>query len=353
MILYDFSSLIHRAIHTSIKQVNPHKKDGKYITNEFIPATIFRIVEEVLDNFRTYKYEYNNLVICLDNHEAPYWRKRLYPPYKEQRKKEREESEVNFNEVFKHLDILMKVLNDFTPFKCISVPGAEADDIIGTLTRKFAKSEKILILSPDKDFKQLHKFGNVKQFSAITNKWIINDEPEEWEKLHICLGDAVDNVPRIVDFSEFTKEFKDFFKDTELSYYKLSFEKQREIESKFKELNPDHEVFKKNRFGKTNLEKKIKEFGSLDKFINSNDIYRLNFERNKKLVLDSEIPINIEIEILNRYSDSSTKFDMQKIAKYFSHYEIQTCIQWFEQLSNELSKPTEMNEFNVNFNKIF
>ena len=172
MILYDLSSLIHRALHTSIKQMNPHKKDGKYITQEFISGTIFRVIEELLENYRLYRGKYHTMVICIDDHSIPYWRKSLYPDYKAQRKTQREESEINFKEVYKHIDLLIRVLNDYTPFKAIGVPGAEADDIIGVLTKKFSKAESILILSPDKDFKQLHKFGDVKQYSAITNEWV-------------------------------------------------------------------------------------------------------------------------------------------------------------------------------------
>ena len=86
MILYDLSSLIHRALHTSIKQMNPHKKDGKYITQEFISGTIFRVIEELLENYRLYRGKYHTMVICIDDHSIPYWRKSLYPDYKAQRK---------------------------------------------------------------------------------------------------------------------------------------------------------------------------------------------------------------------------------------------------------------------------
>lgn len=352
MILYDLSSLIHRALHTSIKQMNPHKKDGKYVTQEFISGTIFRIIEELLENYRLYRVKYNNMVICIDDHSVPYWRKSLYPDYKAQRKTQREESEVNFKEVYKHINILIRILNDYTPFKAIGVPGAEADDIIGVLTRKFCKAESILILSPDKDFKQLHKLGDIKQYSAITNKWVINDDPEGWERIHCCLGDAADNVPRVVDFSEFTPEFKAYYQGTELDFYKLDENLKLGIINNFNEVYPDIEVYKKQRFGEAALNKKIKEFGSLDAFLDSNEIYRLNYNRNYKLVMDSEIPIDIELEILKKYTESSTDFNMENLNKYFSFYNITTCSQWFSQLWNEMSKPIEMTPWNVDFSKI-
>ena len=352
MILYDLSSLIHRALHTSIKQMNPHKKDGKYVTQEFISGTIFRVIEELLENYRLYRGKYHTMVICIDDHSIPYWRKSLYPEYKAQRKTQRDESEINFKEVYKHIDLLIRVLNDYTPFKAIGVPGAEADDIIGVLTKKFSKAESILILSPDKDFKQLHKFGDVKQYSAITNEWVVNNDPERWERIHCCLGDAADNVPRIVDFSEFTPEFKDYYKGTELDFYKLDENLKQGIIKNFNEIHPGTEVYKKQRFGEATLNKKIKEFGSLDAFLDSNEIYRLNYNRNYKLVMDSEIPIDIELEILRKYTESSTDFDMENMNKYFSFYNITICSQWFGQLWNEMSKPIEMTPWNVDFSKI-
>lgn len=361
MILFDFSSAIHRAIHSSIKVTNPHKKDGKYITNEFIPITIFRILEEILENYKLYKNQYNEFIICIDNHNAPYWRCELYKPYKAQRKDEREKSEVNFTEVFKHLDLLLKVLDDFTPFKCLSVQGAEADDIISVLCKKYAKAENILILSPDKDFKQLHKLGNVKQYSALTNKWIENDENDEdidWETIHCCLGDIADNVPRIVDFTQFTKEFQSFYQKDELTFYKESFENQEKIINDFKihyeaiNSNEIPDIFIKQRFGETSLKKKIKEFGSLDAFLDSNPIYRLNFERNKKLVLEEGVPPKIEAQIIKQYVEAPILFNIEQLTKYLNYYELKICIQWFKQLQNEMSKVVEMNKFNVNFNNI-
>lgn len=47
MILVDFSSIIHRMIHTSIANVKPTKKDGKYVTSEFIGLTKYYIFQDL------------------------------------------------------------------------------------------------------------------------------------------------------------------------------------------------------------------------------------------------------------------------------------------------------------------
>ena len=53
--------------------------------------------------------------------------------------------------------------------------GCEADDVIGALvhnTQEFGNFEPIMIISSDKDFIQLQKFSNVKQFSPLQKKFL-------------------------------------------------------------------------------------------------------------------------------------------------------------------------------------
>ena len=351
MILYDFSSAFHRSLHTSIKHTSPHKKDGKYITEEFISVLIWRIISEYIDFYNKYHKEYGDFVICLDNHSKPYWRKTIYPEYKVQRKTERDKSDVNYNEVFKHIDNLCLVLKNFTCFKVIGVPGVEADDIIGLLTRKYAKFEKVLILSPDKDFKQLHSLGSIRQYSSITNKWITPENIEEWKQEHICLGDSADNVPRIVDFIEFTGEFKSFIENKykELEFFDLDYNIKSKIIENFKEQNPNGEVYTKIRFGPTGLQKAIDKFGSLENFLDSNPIIRKTYEMNKRLVIDDEVPAKVEAQILKEYAEPVKQIDINSLKKYFDFYNLDTCTQLFKELSFKTYKPIEWESHKVDF----
>lgn len=354
MILYDFSSVVHRSLFTSIKNVSPHKKDGKFITSEYISYTIHRILDEILSSYNLYSREFGSMILCLDNHSKPYWRKTIYPAYKEQRKKVREDSDINYPEVYKHVDLLIQTLKDYSNFKLISVPGAEADDIIGYLTRKYGPYEKILILSPDKDFKQLHKFGDIKQWSHLTNKWVINENPEDWEMEHICLGDASDNVPRIVDFSVFSDSFKEFYKGTELDFYMLSHEDRNEVLKNYdvKKPNGDLDIYKSPRFGLSTLKKSIEKYGSLDKFLDSNPIYRLNYERNRKLVLDSEIPVKIEAEINTELLNTVSEINLEKLKTYLNYYDLTNIYSRFQELANSYAEPIKMTSLNCDFSNI-
>lgn len=329
---------MHRAVFTSIKNVNPHKKDGKYITDEFISTLIFRIVSEFIEFYKLYNKDYNEFIICLDDHSKPYWRKSIYFDYKAQRKWQREESDVNYDEVFKHVNILIDVLKNFTNFRVIGVPGVEADDIIGLLTRKYARFEKILILSPDKDFKQLHSLGQIRQYSSLTNKWVIPDDVEEWKLEHICCGDSADNVPRIVDFLQFTPEFSKFLNSkglalSEEQYFDIPETSKSELVNEFRALNEGIRTHNKPRFGITFVKKAIAEYGSLDSWLDSNALLRKTYEMNKRLVIDDCVPAKVEADILREYTSPKNQIDLKKLKTYFDYYDLSTsCLSLFSEL---------------------
>lgn len=159
------------------------------------------VLSSILNYKKTYTREYGDIVICCD--DKNYWRKKFFPHYKAHRKSDREKSELDWNEIFTYLNRIRDEIKTVFPYKTIQVEGAEADDIIGTLTHRFGvqlmndTTEKILILSGDKDFGQLQKYVNVDQYSPILKKWIKIDDPEAFLKEHIFRGDTGDGIPNI------------------------------------------------------------------------------------------------------------------------------------------------------------
>ena len=154
----------------------------------------------VLNSIRSYKVKfsekYGDIVIaCDDKH---YWRKQIYPYYKANRKKNREASELDWNSIFEVLNKIRDELKENFPYKVIQVPHAEADDVIATLVMNSTFNEKILIMSGDKDFSQLHKFPNVDQYSPVLKKWIRCDNPSAFLKEHIIRGDVGDGIPNFL-----------------------------------------------------------------------------------------------------------------------------------------------------------
>lgn len=160
----------------------------------------------VLNALRTYRNkfasEYGELVICCD--DKNYWRKSFFPYYKAHRKKAREESELDWQQIFNCLNAIRDELKQTFPYKHIQVDRAEADDIIGTLCYEYGRNlvtdgvEKILILSGDKDFMQLQKFANVYQYDPIRKKHLKTRSPQQYLIEHILKGDRGDGIPNFL-----------------------------------------------------------------------------------------------------------------------------------------------------------
>ena len=160
----------------------------------------------VLNSIRMYKTkfskDYGELVIACD--DKNYWRKDIFPYYKAHRKEDRKQSCHDWNKIFEVLNKIRDELKEFFPYKVIQVSRAEADDIIGVLVREKGTylnnedTERVLILSGDKDFGQLQKYANVDQFSPVLKKWIRITDPRRFLREHIMKGDRGDGIPNFL-----------------------------------------------------------------------------------------------------------------------------------------------------------
>lgn len=159
----------------------------------------------VLASIRLYKKkfgaEYGEIVICADG--PSYWRREIYPHYKAGRRKAREKSAHDWNLIFNALHKIRDEIAENMPYPVLRFERAEADDIIGALCHAYGQhgivTEKILIISGDKDFAQLQKYDNVAQYSPITKKFITPDvNPERFKQYHILQGDSGDGVPNFL-----------------------------------------------------------------------------------------------------------------------------------------------------------
>jgi len=146
---------------------------------------------------KKFRKEYGEMVIACDSSNV--WRREIFPNYKAGRKANRAKSEHDWTMIF---DIISKVKNEikaFLPYKVIEIDTAEADDIIAVLCR--GTTEKVLILSGDKDFIQLQNTNNdrIKQYNPVLNKFVGQDEnPSLYIKEHILKGDRSDGIPNVL-----------------------------------------------------------------------------------------------------------------------------------------------------------
>ena len=157
----------------------------------------------VLNSLRSYnkkfRKDYGEMVLCYDSKH--YWRKDYFPFYKQNRKKDREKSNHDWNAIFEVLNKIRDEIRNNFPYIVMEVTGAEADDIISALCKyssEISPDEKILILSGDKDFIQLKKFSIVDQYNPLQKVFVKDVNPREYIAEHIIKGDRSDGIPNFL-----------------------------------------------------------------------------------------------------------------------------------------------------------
>lgn len=191
MVLLDLSQVM---ISNIMAQVGTH-------TDAIQPDLVRHMVINTIRSLRSqYTKTYGELVIACDDRK--YWRREYFPPYKGNRKADRKKSTIDWLALFDTLNVVKQELKDNFPYRVVQVPGAEADDIIGTLCMEYGTTlnnqNRILILSGDKDFIQLQRYGNVSQYDPVRKKDVVTSDPVDFLERLILTGDRGDGVPNVL-----------------------------------------------------------------------------------------------------------------------------------------------------------
>lgn len=176
------------------------------------PVNIDMIRHMILNSLRglnsRFSKEYGQLVLACDANSN--WRRKEFPYYKIHRAKIKEESVLDWKTINIYFEQIREEMALYLPYPILHVDNAEADDIIATLVmdrgvdnrNKMAweetTGEPLLVVSKDHDFKQLHKFSNVKQYDSSAQKMIDVSNPERYLFEHIVRGDRGDGIPNIL-----------------------------------------------------------------------------------------------------------------------------------------------------------
>lgn len=233
--------------------------------------------------YKKYKEEYGEMVIAVD--AANNWRRKAFPQYKANRKKDRGNSSFDWDEAFRILNLIREEIAENFPYKVIKIDGCEADDVIGTLVTRHPDQnndfnpEKIMIVSSDRDFVQLQKYKYVKQFSPLLKKEIVESNPRYYLQTHIIRGDKGDGVPNILSNDD---TFVEGFRQTPMS--------KKKVDEIIQDL----------------------EEGEL---LYAASWYR-NYCRNKKLIDLSETPSELRNEIINSFMEQTTYNKKDKVYPY-------------------------------------
>ena len=258
------------------------------------PPNIDMFRHMVLNSIRGYnlkfKEEYGTQILCADSAEP--WRREYFPNYKYQRKQTRVETEESSNKWDDLFDIITVVKHEIAenfPYMVLSIDHAEADDIIAILCREAHNNkEKVMIVSGDKDFIQLHN-RNVKQYNPVLSKFVgKGEDPSIYIKEHILKGDRSDGIPNILS---------------------------------------DDNVFVENRRQKPLSKKKIKGWIDDIFFYNTfTEEEERNYNRNRKLIDLSSIPQHIEDKINDEFLNVKVA-TRDKILGYFINKKLKTLIE--------------------------
>ena len=231
----------------------------------------------ILNSVRMYRTmfneDYGEIVLAYDS--RAYWRKEIFPQYKSNRRKNREEDDKDWDSIFDVLNNIKEEIKEFLPYKVVEVYGAEADDVIATLCKHY-QNEKVMIVSGDKDFIQLQKYDNVKQYSPITKKLVDGVDPKVYIKEHVLKGDKSDGGPNV--------------------------------------LSPDH-TFTDELRQRPLTSKKLESILAQD-IDELDDEIKRNYQRNDKLINLDNIPKTLESEILNSFNEASYG-DRSGLLNYF------------------------------------
>lgn len=267
MLLIDFNGITVRAL-TTIKHTNTTRvhEARNIFYNTFLPIKK--------------KFKNHDVVICAD---SPSWRKRVWPYYKNNRKKIYKSETMDWQFIFDTTSMLFEELDQHFKYKCLKVDGAEADDIIATLVKKRVDKD-LIIVSRDKDLFQLTRYNNTRQYEFIDRKFVKKDlTPEEFLENLIIHGDISDGIPNILS---------------------------------------EDDTFVMGKRQKTIRKTKLLEIKSL---IGVDDKINKYYERNKMLIDFDYIPKDIEINIMNEYSKLTDK--KSDVFNYLFQYNLNNLIQ--------------------------
>ena len=239
---------------------------------------------------KKFRKEYGEMVIACDSKNV--WRREVFPNYKAGRKANRAKSEHDWDAIFSMLHNIKDEIRNFLPYKVIEIETAEADDIIATLVNRLQRrtgpnhAKKVLILSGDKDFIQLHN-DNVRQYNPILSKFVGKGEtPSIYIKEHILKGDRSDGVPNVLS---------------------------------------DDNVFVEGRRQRPLSKKKIEAWVN-EVFMTFTEEEQKNYNRNRKLIDLSCIPPELEAKIMNEFNDVKVA-SRDKILNYFITKKLKTLIE--------------------------
>lgn len=267
------------------------------------------IITSLISYKKKFSQEYGEIIITADY--GNYWREDIFPEYKANREKGREESNLNWDLIFKCLNDIRDEIKETFPWRLLRVPRCEADDIIAILCKytqnnefsssgMFDEPQSTLIIASDGDNQQLTIYDNVRQWCPRKKAYLPKLSKKELKMYtieHVVKGDSGDGIPNIFMHENFFVE-------------KTGKARQKSVTQNVLDLFFEHGqgAFELLPMEKQETESKYRQ--------RINQAWR-RYEQNAKLVLYENIPSEIEKSILESYHNSTPVGSVDAVRKYF------------------------------------
>lgn len=186
-LILDGNSLLHRAWH-AIPPLTT--KDGRVVNAAYGFTMVIEKMRE--------KFQPDFMAVAWDLPGATF-RHEKFEDYKGTREKKEDE-------LYEQIDLIQEIL-DLYGVPSLSAEGMEADDVVGTIAKKFGKKDdQVLILTGDLDALQLVNdnvkvvvfvkgLSEVKEYDADAVHERYGLGPEQMIDLKALMGDSSDNIP--------------------------------------------------------------------------------------------------------------------------------------------------------------
>lgn len=292
-IIVDFSHMFNRSIFMNKEDIIENPK--------MIAHLLCSMLLSVSNKFGASKN--NPLVLAIDSKNN--WRKEYYDAnktsfleyenlsYKGQRVKD---DTIDWKEIYSTMDTLISALDKYSDFQILSIDKAEADDIIAIASKEYSKTQKVFIITSDKDLKQCIIPNLVEMYDPIKQIFIPELDIEKFKKIHCMIGDKSDNILAI-----------------------------------------------KPRLGEKTAEKM---YSDLDTILATNPEMKKRYTFNNFLIDFSNIPVIIESEIKKQLENKYLNFNAMNLLSEFQKLDLKQMsekISKFKLCDNEVK--TELNSY--------
>ena len=198
MILCDYSQIMHAAIGNELG-----RSKATQVDEGFLRHLILNHLTGLNTRFRG---QFGTMLLVMDGKGSPSWRKQKYPVYKAHRKKKRDASIIDWKQIFEITNSIQDDLVSSGIYPMIQESDMEADDVIAFLSHHALLNlqQSVLILSSDKDFRQLQYLNKnflvpkLYQFSPILSTFLEEADPEQGLFQLVMEGDKGDGVPNVL-----------------------------------------------------------------------------------------------------------------------------------------------------------